>query len=393
MSNFEVKVKQINKIIHHPNADRLDLVYIGDYICIVTRDTYVISDLVVYIPEAALVPQDVLEKIGLWDTEKDKGRLAGKNGDRVKAIRLRGIMSQGIIYPLTFRTDVHDMDTGMITDDWILTFPRGECEAGRKVVEGDEVSEILGVTKWEPPIPSSMNGEVFAAFGKTINFDIENIKRFPDVLEDGEEVFITEKLHGTWCCFGYHPAIDHPIVTSKGLSGKGLAFKFNEINNTNLYMQMFDKYNDVGDGYTMFDGISQVALLPQGTPIYVLGEVFGQGVQDLSYVDDNKKYFRIFDIYVGEPTKGRYLPPDEVIKIAKVLDIDTVPLLYSGSYSKEIVEDLTNGKETVSGKEIHMREGIVIRPLNERRDDVIGRVILKSVSDAYLLRKGGTEHN
>jgi len=392
MATFGCTVEKIT-IKEHPNADAIELAVVGDYVSIVRKGEFKTGDLAIYIPEAALVPQVVLEKIGLWDTENDKGRLAGKNGDRVKAIRLRGIMSQGIIYPLVFRTDVHDMDTGAITDDWILTFPRGECEAGRKVVEADEVSEILGITKWEPPIPTSMSGEVFAAFGKTINFDIENIKRFPDVLEDGEMVSITEKLHGTWCCFGFHPAIEDPIITSKGLSGKGLVFKYNDANKGNLYRRMFDKYNDVGDGYTMFDGISQLALLPTNTPIYVLGEVFGQGVQDLTYVDDNEKYFRIFDIYVGEPTKGRYLPPDEVIKIARVLDILTVPVLFSGPYSKETVDDLTNGKETVSGKEIHMREGIVIRPVNERRNDEIGRVILKSVSDAYLLRKGGTEHN
>jgi len=392
MSSFEVKVYKV-KIEEHPNANAIELLRICDYVSIVKKGEFHEDDLVVYIPEAAVVPRTVLKRIGMWDDEKNKGRLAGKNGDRVKAIKLRGVLSTGIVYPLVFRTDVHDMDTGAITDDWVLTFPRNECEAGRKVVEGDEVSEILGITKWEPPIPSSMSGEVFAAFGKTLNFDIENIKRFPDVLEDDEEVYITEKLHGTWCCFGYHPNIEHPIVTSKGLSGKGLAFKFNDINKTNLYMQMFKQYNGTGDGYTMFDGIAHVKSLAYNTPIYVLGEVYGQGVQDLTYVDDNKKYFRIFDIYVGEPTKGRYLPPDEVIKIARVLDIDTVPLLYSGPYSKEIIEDLTNGKETVTGKEIHMREGVVIRPLNERRDAEIGRVILKSVSDAYLLRKGGTEHN
>ena len=389
MATFACTVEKIT-IKEHPNADAIELAVVGDYVSIVRKGTFKTGDLAVYIPEAAIVPKEVLEIIGLWDSENDKGMLAGKAGNRVKAIRLRGIVSQGIIFPLTFRTDVHDMDTHETTDDWILTHPRGEMEAGRKVVLHDDVSEILGIEKWEPPIPTSMSGEVFSAFGKTIHFDIENIKRFPDVLEECEEIYITEKLHGTWCCFGFHPEIDHPVVTSKGLSGRGLAFKFNDSNKKNLYMQMFDKYNDVGDDYTMFDGISQCAALDQDTPIYVLGEVFGHSVQDLQYTDDNGKYFRIFDIYVGEPSQGRYLSPAEVIKIAKVLDIDTVPVLYCGHYSKEIVEDLTNGKETVSGKEIHLREGIVIRPAKERRDDVIGRVILKSVSAAYLLRKGKT---
>lgn len=127
--------------------------------------------------------------------------------------------------------------------------------------------------------------------------------------------------------------------------------------------------------------------------MYILGEIYGKGVQDLAYVDDNAKYFRAFDIYVGEPSSGRYLPPDEVERVCRVLDIDMVPVLYCGPYSKEVVEEYTNGKETVSGKELHMREGVVIRPHDERRHDEIGRVILKSVSEAYLLRKGGTEFN
>ncbi len=211
-------------------------------------------------------------------------------------------------------------------------------------------------------------------------------------IDGGNNNYIAEGVvvHNTWCCFGYHPEVDCPIVTSKGLSARGLAFKFNEANEKNLYMQTYNTTKDVGDGNELLEGLRSLILEPLDTPVYILGEVYGKGVQDLSYVDDNTKHFRAFDIYVGEPTSGRYLPPNEVEKICRVLDIDTVPVLYSGLYSKDIVEELTNGKETVSGKELHMREGVVIRPYNERRDDIIGRVILKSVSDAYLLRKGKT---
>lgn len=64
------------------------------------------------------------------------------------------------------------------------------------VVEGQDVAEILGIVKWSPPIPVHMAGEVFNAFGKTLKYDIENFKKYPEVLVKGEEVIMTEKIHG-----------------------------------------------------------------------------------------------------------------------------------------------------------------------------------------------------
>ena len=394
MATFECKVYELT-IEQHPNADKIELARVGDYVSIVPKGTYQDGDLAVYIPEAALVPEWVLQRLGLW--KNDKGMLAGKLGNRVKAIKLRGVVSQGLIFPVEFRPDCYctgtDTPKEEIKDIYCVT--REEGGAGYMVSEGTDAMDFLGITKYEPPIPSSMSGEVFNTLGKTLHYDIENLKKHPDIIEEGEEVSITEKLHGTWCCMGYHPDAEETagrIITSKGLSAKGLAFKLNEQNENNLYVQMYRKLTN-GIGQDIMERFCRLELHHDKEPFYILGEVYGKGVQDLSYVDDNDKHFRVFDIYVGKPSQGHYLSADEVKNICKELDIDTVPVLYSGAYSKEMVHDLTNGKETVSGKELHMREGVVIRLANERRNDDIGRVILKSVSDAYLLRKGGTEHN
>ena len=397
MATFECKVYELT-IEEHPGADKIELARVGDYVSIVPKGTYQDGDLAVYIPEAALVPEWVLQRLGLW--KNDKGMLAGKLGNRVKAIKLRGVVSQGLIFPVEFRPDCYCTNTDSsipnkeeIKDIYCVT--REEGGAGYMVSEGADAMDFLGITKYEPPIPSSMSGEVFNTLGKTLHYDIENLKKHPDIIEEGEEVSITEKLHGTWCCMGYHPEAEETagrIITSKGLSAKGLAFKLNEQNENNLYVQMYRKLTN-GIGQDIMERFCRLELHHDKEPFYILGEVYGKGVQDLSYVDDNDKHFRVFDIYVGKPSQGHYLSADEVKNICKELDIDTVPVLYSGAYSKEMVHDLTNGKETVSGKELHMREGVVIRLVNERRNDDIGRVILKSVSDAYLLRKGGTEHN
>jgi RNA ligase (TIGR02306 family) len=73
------------------------------------------------------------------------------------------------------------------------------------------------------------------------------------------------------------------------------------------------------------------------------------------------------------------------------LGLPRVPVLYRGPFSQPVVATLTDGAETLSGKALHLREGVVIRNQHERQDRRAGRVQLKSVSAAYLLRKGGTE--
>ena len=67
-----------------------------------------------------------------------------------------------------------------------------------------------------------------------------------------------------------------------------------------------------------------------------------------------------------------------------------MPEVWRGEYSREAVTAHVSGP-TIAGNGAHFREGVVIRPLVERRDDRLGRVILKIVSEEYLLRKGGTE--
>jgi RNA ligase (TIGR02306 family) len=236
-----------------------------------------------------------------------------------------------------------------------------------------------------------MSGEVFAAHGYTLKYDIENIKKFPDAIPDGEMVLITEKLHGTWTCFGFHPDIGHPIVTSKGLSGQGLAFKINEQNADNLYIRSLINTADA-DGNDAIDRLQKEFVA--GLPFFIIGETYGKGVQDLHY-GMTKPHFRAFDIYVGECNTGagRYLNGHEFMAACHKIGLEMVPVLYHGPYSKALVKEFTDGKDTVTGA--HMREGVVVRGLlDDKRLPDLGRVILKSVSEAYLLRKGdATEYN
>ena len=340
------------RIEPHPNADRLELAAIGGFRCVVGKDSYVDGDLAAYIPEGAICPDWLITELGL------EGKLAGSRKNRVKAVQLRGALSQGLVYP------VRD---GMIR--------------GRQVVEGDDVTELLELVKYEPPIPISMQGEVRAVHGATLKYDIEDFKKYPDEFRDGEPVVITEKLHGTWCCLGWH-AEQGPIVTSKGMSDKGLALLLNDANKSNLYVRTWGAHQEAFES-------ARTRTAGDGRPFYVLGEVYGRGVQDLHYGQPNPA-FAMFDAYVGEPGTGRYLNPDELVESLTDL-FPLVPVLYRGPFSLAKLQELTDGTTTLGGA--HAREGVVLKPVAERVSNEFGRVILKSVSGKYLTRKGGTEFN
>lgn len=364
MSTFAVYVVTVT-IEPHENADALEIARVGDYRSVVRKGQFRGGELVAYIPEQSVLPAALLDELGL------RGKLAGKDGDRVKAIKLRGVLSQGLVYPAR--------------PDWRV---------------GQDVTAELGVRKWEPPPPPAhMNGVCYAAgLDRCMRYDIENFKAFPEVLQPGEEVVFTEKIHGTWAQVGYLPpgmvdAHGHLVVSSKGLAAKGLAFIPDAPDNvSNLYLR-------VARGLEIDRRISEVfvAELAADRPVFVLGEVFGAGVQDLAYgakADATGALgFRVFDIHVGRPGQGEYLADEALERACAALGLPRVPVVFRGPFSRETMLAHTDGRETVTGKGLHIREGIVVRPTRERRDPRLGRVQLKSVSEKYLLRSGGTEYN
>jgi RNA ligase (TIGR02306 family) len=269
------------------------------------------------------------------------------------------------------------------------------------VKEGDNVADLFGITKWEPVIPASMAGEVYAAGQHlTVPYDIENFKRFPDVIAENEEVIFTEKLHGTFCGVGILPTHNHDskhykgefVVFSKGLGAKGLCFKDAPANDSNVYVRCLNKLGIFDSLRTLREHMEEDSGLPFDKPLFVLGEIFGGNVQDNGWYG-NDLQFRIFDVCAGYRGDQWYFGYEGRLLVANQLKVSTVPTLYEGPFSKELMIKYTSGKETVSGKQLNMREGLVVTPIVERRDSELGRVILKSVSEEYLLRKGGSEFN
>jgi RNA ligase (TIGR02306 family) len=360
MSSLIVEVCKIDNIIKHPNADKLSIVTCRGWNCIVGLDQYKVGDLVVFVPPDSVIPPNLIEKYNL---EYLKGH------GRVGTVKLRQYISQGLI----------------------LDLPEGEWK------EGDDVSTVLGITKYIPPEPPAMRG-VKQVSKKKMNplfdkyTDIENIKNYNDVFKEGDLVCVSEKIHGSSFRAGNLPIIidkRQPFFYKLRLLFKKYILKHTHefvLGSHNVQLNSNDKennyykdniWNKIAVRYNMEN------VIPKDYIVY--GEVFGPRVQELIYGLDDIDML-VFDIKY----KNNYVNWNTVKSLCVEWNLKTVPELYVGKFYKELISKYTNGNSVFCPTQII--EGCVIKDLNESNNPRIGRKILKSINEEYLLRKNRTEY-
>lgn len=288
---------------------------------------------------------------------------------RVKTVRLRGYVSQGLILPVP----------------------------SSNLNEGDDVANLLGITKYEPAAPKYQSNYGKKTSKKVVNPFFEkctspnNVKYYPEVFKEGDLVVVTEKIHGTSWRAGTLPK------TSKTLWSKIVAALQKAVGRYNAYEFVYGSHNvqithnNRYKGFYGSDVYGKVAKKYNATQIpadyTVFGEAYGEGIQDLDYGVKGDIDLMVFDVKY----KGDFLPYDEMLAFCARYGLPTVPLLYKGLYYKGLVEEHTDGKTTLAAAPKQIREGCVIKSANEINDVRIGRKMLKSISVNYLLRADGTE--
>jgi len=349
-STLIAEVCKIAEIEPHPDADRLELARIKNWWCIVKKDAFIVGEKVVYIPPETVVPTAVAEKWGVFNYCSRLPKLGDgtqPDGVRVKAARIRGVASQGLILPPEDK-------------NWEL---------------GHSVVEHFGLSKYEPPPPVNAGEaipepEMFHRFT-----DIENIGNFPDVFVDGEEVVVDEKIHGT----NGRAAIINIDGEMKLFCGG--------------HKQCLKEVSDDGKRcvyWTAMDDKMQALLAKVsegGRNVVVFVEVFGRKIQDMEY-GMNQIGYRAYDMSVD----GRYLDYEDKVALFAEFGVEMAPLLYRGPFSMAKMQELVDGPTTMCDPDkagrFSGREGIVIRPVKEVRHPHVGRKILKMISVDYHERKG-----
>lgn len=224
-------------------------------------------------------------------------------------------------------------------------------------------------------------------------YDIEPYGRYKHLLRPGERVIITEKIHGT------NARYCHLEDPNKFYAGSRNNFWRDLINRE---IPRRERFGDFVRKYilrrpargslkpNLYCAIAHQYDLPTKLKGYsslgFYGEIYGQ-VQDLRYdAEPGQIWFRVFDIY--DTQLGEWLDWDSVRAICEDLGIDTVPVLYDGPFDEAKLASLVEGQSVLAK---NIREGIVVKPADTRVEEHFGRLILKQVSQAYKLRKGGTE--
>ena len=198
MATWKVIADRIT-ILPHPNADGLDLAKVGPFQLVVAKSNgYKDGDIVVFAPERSELPDDV--KGSYVNSETGISYLSGPEQNRVKRVRLRGEYSEGVTIDRAY-----------------VEAKLGTQMAGLPLNE--DLSEALGITKYEPPIPASMAGEIVPidVTAQWREHDVEQFRLYATEFRPGEEVVATEKVHGSQGVF-LRNGDGRLFATSKGFA-------------------------------------------------------------------------------------------------------------------------------------------------------------------------------
>lgn len=362
MSSLIVEIDQILSVVPHPNADRLDIVKVRDWQCVVQKGSFKLADKCLYIPIDSVLPPEVEGKLFGPDS---KVKL---HHSRVKTIKLRGAVSQG----MAVHADLFGFE---------------------KLPVGTPVGEKLGIKKYEPPQNFGPSSGCKATSRKQVNphfhkyTAIENFKNYPKLFSTSDTVVATEKIHGTNFRAGWVP-FHADTVWKKIKSFFGFAPKWEFVygsHNVQLQSRWNPKtwHDKTAATNVYMEAVQKYQLrerLEKGQVVY--GEIYGDGIQKgYAYgCKTGERKVAFFDIMVND----HYLPFNNFMAECNRLQLPSVPFMYSGPYNEELLKSITSGASLLCREQL-IREGIVVRPAATEETTYAGRKILKLISEAYLL--------
>lgn len=326
------------ELLPHPNADRMQIGRVGKFQIVVGMGQYQNGDVIVFAPERAILPDSL--KSEYVNSETGISYLAGSEHNRVKQVRLRGELSEGVTLSI----------------DWVLAAVP-EWNAVENIPLNVDISEKLGIYKYQPVIPYNMSGIINSFdsvnFGsRAAHHDVEQFRLFADEFVFGEEVICTCKIHGSQGNF-YFSKTGEIGVTSKGMNERDQVIERSE---KNLYWQALENSGLID--LVKCDLLEPESIDLKNFDVQFVGEVI-PCQPGYSYGQD-KPTIKLFRIRID----GRELSVDEIETTFGKSFIEKywVPILYRGPFDPSVFEKLSGGMETVSGKSLHIREGIVITP-------------------------------
>ena len=336
-------IRQIDNIQPIEGADMIELATVGGWKVVVAKDVnHKVGDLVVYCEIDSFLP--IEPEFEFLRKSSYKKMADGTEGFRLKTIKLRGQVSQGLILPLKDAYEVFKRNTPNMDMDWF---------------EGLEVTEMLNIVKYEPPVPAQLSGQVKGMFPsflkKTDEERVQNlVKEFP--IYKLAKFYVTEKLDGSSVTY----------YVKDGVFG--------------VCSRNLDLVESEGNSMWKFaitSGLKE-RLLALDRNIAVQGEIIGEGIQGNPYkiIGQTVRLFNGFDI-----DKYEYLSLDDLLKLSKWLEVKTVPILDLEFRLPDTIDELLSYADSKSVlNEKFDREGVVIRSHDRK-------ISFKAISNKFLLNE------
>lgn len=354
-------VKRIVSVSDIPNKDRIGLAVIDGWTVIVQKSEFRPGDLCVFCEIDSLLPE------AEWCSFlKDR---------HIRTMKMAGCISQGICFPLSI------------------------LPAGQVYNEGDDVTEILGITKWERPDATDVKVNTtekkklrrypkwlmrFKWFRQLVyKFDHSGSKAFPDFLSKTDETRIQNAP--------FYLDMDIPWMLTEKLDGQSGSFAVKRTHklfgkkweyivcsrNIRLYSKDTSSYWSVSDKYHIEEILTAIAdsVLPKGAEwVAIQGECVGPGVQG------NKYKLKEPDLYVFNfitSDKGRW-PSGDGKRLLEKYGMKWVPIVGLGSIPRTVDKmlEIAHGPSQIADI---MREGLVCRSLD-------GKHSFKAVDPEFLLK-------
>lgn len=381
-------VGRIGEIIPIPGADNIEMALVGGWQAITKKNEYSIGDMVVVATTDAVIPQNISDAIGVTNYLR--------KGQRVRTVKLRGVYSECLIIPFDILPQMQQQ------------YARG---IGYYWDEGQDLMEILGITKYEPPVK-----QIQLAKGKKIryadnpNFHVyykfPNLKNVAGMFTSEDIVEITRKIHGTNARYGivrkrqlsiwdrarrwinrYVPLLTPPNSDWQWVEYEYVYGSHNvEKGSDSQGFYSTDVWRTIAEKYKIKEKLWELVkteYLPEelGMGIVLYGEIYGAGIQKNYEYGLTDIEFAGFDF----TEDGTYLPPlNAKLAIEHFMELPYVEQLYFGPWSQETQDKYVFNNYIAGTKVPH--EGIVIKHSTGQRNKVA-----KVINPDYLIY--GEKHN
>lgn len=323
------EIKEINPI---PDADAIVVATILGWKVVVKKsENFKPGDKIVYCEVDSLMPK------------RPEFEFLANYNYRVKTQKFRGQVSQGLVLPLTI-------------------LPEGNYEVG------DDVTTILGVEKYEVPLPLSVSGDILGVFpGFIQKTDETRIQILGDILPkyNGVHFYATEKVDGT-------------SITLFNREGDiGVCTRNNRMKET---------ANSAP--WNVLKALGAVEKIKGLDNIAIQGELIGWNIQGNKYkLKTNEFRFYLFNAF--DIANYRPLPLDKMLEIAEYLGLDTVPIIdsdYVLDFDVDTLVNMSKGQSKINPNT--RREGIVFKSVDYVEDRVLGRLSFKVINPDFLIKYG-----